>query len=191
MRLTIVRHGESEGNAQARVSGTTDHPLTERGKTQAAQAAGALADESFDAIYVSDLTRARQTAAPIIAAHPNARISYDARLRERDFGVYENRPSADVAGIDIWDEPENGEAYAQFRARITDLLDELWEKHRDEHVLLVSHGGLITHLLLELTGRSRSDYREFLISNTGITRVEFDLERNHEIIALDDTRHRT
>ena len=64
-RLCIVRHGETAWNAEHRVQGQLDIPLNNIGLRQAQAVGRALKDERFDAIYSSDLVRARQTAAPI------------------------------------------------------------------------------------------------------------------------------
>ena len=65
-RLCIVRHGETAWNAEHRVQGQLDVPLNGIGLRQAEAVGRALKDERFDAVYSSDLTRARQTAAPIL-----------------------------------------------------------------------------------------------------------------------------
>ena len=61
-RLCIVRHGETAWNAEHRVQGQLDVPLNAIGQAQALAASKVLSQEKFDAIYSSDLSRARQTA---------------------------------------------------------------------------------------------------------------------------------
>ena len=63
-RLCLVRHGETAWNAEGRVQGQLDVPLSEVGRAQARAVAAAPALERFDAIYSSDLVRVRPTAAP-------------------------------------------------------------------------------------------------------------------------------
>jgi broad specificity phosphatase PhoE len=186
MRLTLVRHGESEGNVEQRYGGHYDFALTRAGKEQAEAIARRLADERFDAIYVSDLTRTRQTAEPIIATHPEVPVTYDARLREKHLGIHEGRRQEDV-DVDKWGDPEGGERQEALRERIIALLDELWEHHRNEHVLLVTHGGTITTLLMHLAGSS--DTTTYHPGNASISIVEFDLERNHAITLIGDQTH--
>ena len=60
----MIRHGETAWNAEGRVHGQTDVPLSAVGKAQARALAVALAGERFAALYASDLARVRQTAAP-------------------------------------------------------------------------------------------------------------------------------
>jgi len=63
--VVIIRHGQSQGNAEGRFGGHTDTPLSPRGRRQATATARALASEKFNAIYSSDLPRAIETATPL------------------------------------------------------------------------------------------------------------------------------
>src|SRR5258706_3803519 len=87
-RLCLVRHGETAWNAEGRVQGQLDIPLSPTGLAQAKAVASALAGESFDAIYSSDLVRVRQTAQPI-AELLKKDVLLDERLRERHYGVFQ------------------------------------------------------------------------------------------------------
>jgi broad specificity phosphatase PhoE len=61
-RLLLVRHGETDWNAEGRLQGQTDRPLNDFGRRQARQLAEQLESEELEAIYSSDLARARETA---------------------------------------------------------------------------------------------------------------------------------
>ena len=82
-RLCLVRHGETAWNAEGRVQGQLDVPLSEVGRAQARAVAAALALERFDAIYSSDLVRVRETAAPA-AERLGMPVALEAALPERD-----------------------------------------------------------------------------------------------------------
>src|SRR6185295_16805072 len=86
--LLLVRHGQSEGNAERRFGGHTATPLSPLGLTQAQATANALASESITAIYSSDLRRAIQTAEPLSQLTGLPIISTEA-FRERSVGVME------------------------------------------------------------------------------------------------------
>ena len=80
--LLVVRHGETQWNAELRVQGTTDIPLNERGRLQAQQSAAALAREFGGArappvVHSSHLQRAVQTATSVAAALNASRWTED------------------------------------------------------------------------------------------------------------------
>src|SRR5262245_32904670 len=93
-RILLVRHGESTYNAEARLQGQADPPLSERGREEARVLARWLDGAAPERAISSDLVRARETAA--LLGHPDART--DPRLREIDVGEWQGRPLADFPG---------------------------------------------------------------------------------------------
>src|SRR5215216_720572 len=87
-RILLVRHGQSQGNAERRFGGHTATPLSELGHRQAEATARALAPESVTAIYTSDLLRAVETAAPLARA-TGLQIVQTSAFRERSVGHME------------------------------------------------------------------------------------------------------
>ena len=83
--LLLVRHGETDWNAEGRLQGHTDRPLNDYGRRQAAALAEELAGREIDAIYASDLARARETA-EIVAARIGLPVALDVGLREKNWG---------------------------------------------------------------------------------------------------------
>ena len=69
------------------------------------------------------------------------------------------------------------------------MLDELFERHRGETVLVVSHSGVLTRILLTLAGASDEEYAAFRPLNASVTIIEFDLEKNHEVHLLSCCDH--
>lgn len=69
IKLYLVRHGETDGNAQQWYQGSTDVPLNARGIVQAKYLGDFLKDEQFTAVYSSDLLRAEKTAELVAAPH--------------------------------------------------------------------------------------------------------------------------
>src|SRR5574342_1066726 len=88
LHLMLVRHGESEWNAQRRYQGQSDVPLSALGRRQAQLVAGRLAGVKIDAAYASDLVRAWETASAI-AEKSSLNVIPEPRLRELKFGVLE------------------------------------------------------------------------------------------------------
>src|SRR5476649_965924 len=107
--ITLIRHGETTWNAERRVQGQLESPLSERGVQQAEALAQRMQFEKFDALYASDLARAYATAEKI-AALTGGRIHSDQRLRERHYGVFQGF---------TWDEIRQKfpAEYAEFKAR--------------------------------------------------------------------------
>lgn len=134
--LLLVRHGETDWNAERRWQGHADVPLNERGREQARALAEELADTEIDAIYASDLSRARDTA-EAVGTRLGIPVVTDPALREIDVGPIEGLTAEESKGIDSW-QGEPKEAHAQ---RILDALRRIAERHPAERVLVVTHGG--------------------------------------------------
>ena len=86
--LLLVRHGETDWNADGRLQGHTDRPLNDYGRAQARGSPTELAGEELEAIYASDLARARETA-EIVGGRLGLPVVLDADLREKDWGTWE------------------------------------------------------------------------------------------------------
>ena len=99
--LTIVRHGQSEANKKKIIQGWThDTPLNDFGMKQAKAAGQVLKNVKFHQVYSSDLKRANKTCQIILEENQKSNIStenikQDKLLREKKFGIFEGKPSAD------------------------------------------------------------------------------------------------
>ena len=85
-QVVLIRHGESQGNAERRFGGHSLTPLSELGRRQAAATCRALATEAFAAIYTSDLPRATETATPLSEVTA-LELQPTEAFRERSVGV--------------------------------------------------------------------------------------------------------
>ena len=151
-RLFLVRHGQSTFNAQARLQGQADPPLSDAGRAEAKLLKPALARFDEARVVTSDLKRARETAE--LLGYPGARL--DARFREIDVGAWAGRPLDDFpAGAEpAWRggplKAPDGESWETFQARVGAAADELiaaggaW--------LVVCHGGVVRAALSHVTG---------------------------------------
>jgi len=189
-RVVAVRHGETAWNAAARLQGQLDIPLNATGRAQAARAGRALAHEGIEAIWSSDLARARQTAEAIadaVAAEtgaPRLAVEVDAGLRERGFGVFEGHAYAEVdarwpAEALRWRRrdpdfaPDGGESLVAFGARCLGAAARLAARHPGETVLLVAHGGVMDCLYRAAVGVDVQAVRTWQLGNAGINRLLF------------------
>ncbi|UDF04606.1 histidine phosphatase family protein [Asticcacaulis sp. AND118] len=84
----VLRHGQTDWNAQMRLQGSTDIPLNETGREQARVAARFLADQGITRIVASPLIRAYETA-NIVGRALDLPVITDGRLTERHFGIFE------------------------------------------------------------------------------------------------------
>jgi probable phosphoglycerate mutase len=157
--LILARHGETDWNMQRRLQGAAapGPPLNARGCTQAlALAAHIAAGPQIDAVYSSDLSRARETAAAVAAALPCApAVREKPELRERALGAAEGRTLAELraedaaayAAVVSRDEdappPGGGESVAALRARVGAALEAIAAEHPGGRVLIVTHGGVL------------------------------------------------
>ncbi|HEX8707398.1 MAG TPA: histidine phosphatase family protein [Pyrinomonadaceae bacterium] len=200
--VSLIRHGQSQGNAQGRFGGHTPTPLSQRGRRQAEATAGALAAENYDAIYSSDLPRAVETAMPL-ARLTGLDVEQAEAFRERSVGVMEGLTFEESAA----QHPEQyaallrrdfehvllgGESYRQMLDRASHRLDEVVEQHRGGRVALFSHTGTICILSLHLMGAlDAPELRPVWLatSNCGINRFEIRSDGFIRVLALNDTRH--
>jgi probable phosphoglycerate mutase len=173
-RLLLLRHGESEWNAQGRWQGWADPPLTAQGRCQAQAAGRQLGDQGFTATAASDLQRARQTAGlagDALGLPPEVYI--DPALREYDVGAWSGltRPEIEAGwpgALEDWREGRlvatpGGETRHAFETRISGALMRIGAVFPGATVLVITHGGVIAALerslgasprrLAHLTGR--------------------------------------
>lgn len=161
MELYLIRHGECH-KAQMEyfdaVKNYMDQPLTAKGLLQAERLAERLRDVPFDAVYVSDLTRAQETAEKLIAAlvHKPQAYVVDKRFREIDMGdVLKTSWDGFPEHYEKWRLHEedlpypNGESGTDVWNRCGALAEELLQKP-GARVAVVCHGGVIRTLLCGL-----------------------------------------
>jgi probable phosphoglycerate mutase len=135
--LLLVRHGETDWNAEGRLQGHTDRSLNDFGRRQARDLAEELAGEPLDAVYSSDLARARETA-EIVGARLGLAVVLDHDLREKDWGSWEGLTPAERALVDLV-----GESTERHRERTLAALRRIAKRHPDGRVLVVTHGGSV------------------------------------------------
>lgn len=152
-QLLLIRHGETAWNAEHRIQGQLDIPLSPQGMLQAAQLADCLAEEPISAIYSSELSRAWLTAAPL-GARLGLEVIAESRLRERSFGIFEGLTLDEIAERHpdefrewrarhlAW-RPRGGESGQQLIDRVLGAISDLTATHAGQSIVLVSHGGVL------------------------------------------------
>jgi probable phosphoglycerate mutase len=181
-RICMIRHGETAWNAEGRVQGQTDVPLSAVGESQARAVRDALAGERFIALYSSDIARVRQTAAPA-AALLGLPVRLEPRLRERHYGKFETLTYAearerlpdDYARFKAKD-PDydfgSGESLRDFYERAVACVADIAAHHAGEALLVFTHGGVLEMVHRHAHGTGLSAPREFDLPNAAINWIE-------------------
>ncbi|EGM7735318.1 2,3-diphosphoglycerate-dependent phosphoglycerate mutase GpmB [Escherichia albertii] len=179
LQVYLVRHGETQWNAERRIQGQSDSPLTAKGEQQAMRAK----DLGITHIISSDLGRTRRTA-EIIAQACGCDIIFDSRLRELNMGVLEKRH------IDsLTEEEENwrrqlvngtvdgripeGESMQELSERVNAALESCRDLPPGSRPLLVSHGIALGCLVSTILGLPAWAERRLRLRNCSISRVDY------------------
>jgi 2,3-bisphosphoglycerate-dependent phosphoglycerate mutase len=134
--LLLVRHGETDWNADGRLQGHTDRPLSDHGRRQARKLAEELSGEEIEAVYSSDLARARETA-EVVGDRLGLPVELDPELREKDWGNWEGLTAVERDRVEF-----AGESTEAHQQRMLRALERISERHPgDARVLVVTHGG--------------------------------------------------
>jgi probable phosphoglycerate mutase len=185
-RFVLVRHGEAEGNRELRYLGRTDAPLTGKGERQAQLLAAALEPFRIAAIYSSPLRRAQATAS-VIGDALGLDMRTDERLREADYGAWENLTRDEARALDprlhaAWESgavvgPPEGDRLVAVRGRALAAVEELTARHAGEAVALVSHVGPIKALLCAALGLPTAGAMRMWLDPASISVVDWRLSR--------------
>lgn len=194
--LTLVRHGETSANLAGVWHGSTDAPLTERGREQALRVARFL-HESFgdaSAVYSSPLLRARETAGAI-ASLLGLELRVDADLSEYHLGSWEGKTYRELHETHrLWDEmrrdpdfaPHGGESPRAVTLRITAALRRIGGGHAGERVIVVTHGGALSLALAAIVDGDYTRWRR-VMANCAVS--ELVLEPAPELLSFNRTAH--
>jgi broad specificity phosphatase PhoE len=151
-RFLLVRHGQSEWNAQGRWQGQADPRLSDHGREEARLAASAL--RGFGGlVFSSPLLRARETAEIISAEIADGSVLIEPDLREIDVGEFSGLTNDEIEERmpEAWRTLREGkltafpggEAREHFRQRVLGSLERMAAHHPDAEILAVAHGGAI------------------------------------------------
>jgi broad specificity phosphatase PhoE len=144
--LLLVRHGETDWNAEGRLQGHTDRPLNDYGRRQAKELAERLAGEGADAIYTSDLVRAQETA-EIVGERLGLTVVVDPDLREKDWGTWEGLTGDERVHVEF-----AGESTQDHRERVMGAVRRIAARHPDQRVVVVTHGGSLRRIQAAVNG---------------------------------------
>lgn len=184
--LYLVRHGETDWNAQRRIQGSTDIPLNDTGRRQAADAAELLARRRFDAVVASPLSRASETGAIIADRLGLAAPTTYPGLAERSYGEAEGLTDTEVTARYPHDDIPGRESRSALLARITETLAEIAVRFDGGVVVVATHGAVIRSVVNE-AAPGTADRHATSIRNGSIHSFRWDPERFHaELVRFDD-----
>ncbi len=183
LQVYLVRHGETQWNAERRIQGQSDSPLTAKGEHQAWQVGERAKTLGITHIIASDLGRTRRTA-EIIAQACGCDVTVDARLRELDMGVLEQRL------IDTLTEEEEswrrmlvngsedgripqGESMLELSERMHAALAACLDLPQGSRPLLVSHGMALGCLVSTILGLPAWAERRLRLRNCSLSRIDY------------------
>ncbi len=160
--IYLVRHGETEWNVKNLIQGHSDSPLTDKGIGQALNLGRKLQHTDFDAIFSSDLLRAKRTA-ELLKLERKLIINTSRLLRERFFDQLEGKSWEDIKNEqkEIFDKLESlsekekklfkytpqAESDDEILGRMITFLREISVVYINKTVLVVSHGGILRTFL--------------------------------------------
>jgi broad specificity phosphatase PhoE len=120
--------------------------LNEHGRRQAKELADRLAGEGADAIYASDLARAKETA-EIVGGRLGLPVVIDADLREKNWGNWEGLTGDERVHVEYV-----GESTEAHRERVMRAIRRIVERHPDQRVIVVTHGGSLRRVQAAVNG---------------------------------------
>ncbi len=199
MRLIIVRHGESEWNKIGRYQGQEDTPLSELGRQQAEALARRLQREKLDAIYVSPLQRASNTARAIAEFHADVPFHTEPALLEIHHGDWQGMYSPDVkaqyvAELREWQlyptrsQMPNGESFSNILKRVVDFKERLQNDHLNQTVLLSTHDVVVKILVADALGINMDRINRLWITNASISVIEYGNDLPY-LVSLSEACH--
>jgi len=200
--ILLIRHGETSWNAVKRLQGHLDIPLNPEGERQAAALGKALRDEPLDAVFSSDLLRARQTA-HAIAAPRDMEVQIDADLRERCYGAFEGMRHAEIKerypeAYRVWQARDldariptgerEAETLREFSTRVIDAITRIVSACSYRRIAFVSHGGVLECVYRAAQGVGFAHSRDFDILNASINRLVWN-GNGFQVLQWGDVTH--
>ena len=166
MKISVIRHGETDSNMAKKLMGQRDDgSLNSKGTEQAKEIAKNIKTGDFDIIITSPLKRTKETA-EIIANKIKVPIIENVDILERDFGNLSGKSweemneiiklkNTDIKTLDLEQKynykPYGGESAEEVKNRVTKFLNEIKKDYSNKKVWVVAHGGIIKMINFILT----------------------------------------
>ncbi len=184
MKLILTRHGETFENIKGIMQGQKFGTLSKNGIMQAKKLALRFKGKKIDAVYSSDLARAKNTAKEIMAFHPNVPLHLSKNLRETFLGRYAGKKAS---AFDWANRPKEIESKASMAKRVKKVLDKTYKARPNGIVVFVGHSGInksVERVILNQPLKKISCQ-----SNASISVFEIREDKNHKVHLLNCTSH--
>ena len=200
-KIYIVRHTQTIGNIEKRLTGREDYELTEIGKEYIKKLEKRLSKIKFDKIYSSTSGRAIKTVEPI-AKKQNINIIKTSELCEMYFGIYDGWKWEDVNAVnpqikqnqietnEIMGIP-NQETTKEVAERMYNIIDKIVKENEGKTILISSHGVAIEAFIRKITNTKFSENKEKNSQkNTSVNIISYDSEKKqYKVELLNDLSH--
>jgi len=180
MQVYLLRHGETVGNVEGQYAGVTDTPLTEKGKSQAADAYLRFEHTKFDVVLSSPLSRALNTA----RVFSDQKIIELDGLMEMNFGKFEGLTYQEIEKkfpeeCKQWKETTKdyefpgGESLRGFYNKVVQVYQDILKTYDVEKLLIVAHSGVIRSIIAHEISESFDHYWKYCIDNCKVAVIEY------------------
>ena len=199
--IYLIRHAQSVGNIEKRLTGRVDYMLTDEGRNQVKKLTDRLKDVHFDVAYSSPMSRAIDTIKPLTELN-NLDAIKEEKLSEMYFGIYDGFKWKEVNEIDASISNRrketneisgisNQESTQQVKKRMYKVISNIADNNIGKTILIASHGVAIEAFLRQITGEPFAiKKQEYSPQNTSINIVQYNEENNKfEIKLLNDLEH--
>ncbi len=196
--IVLLRHAHSTANEKGILAGRDNSVgLTERGREQAQSVADFLASEKFDAIYVSDLKRCRETIAPLLKK-TGSKANFGKAIIEMDYGTWSGKSLKQLAKHKLWAQIQSrpstvrfpsGESFAEMSLRANQaVLDMASGKSK---ILVLSHGDVIKSIVAYHLALPLDNFQRIAVDPASITRIRYSPSHLIELNSISHLRSGT
>lgn len=179
-KLILIRHGQTEMNAQNLYFGKLNPPLNDLGIEQVYMAKEKLSNIAYDCIYSSPLERTKETAE--ICNYLDKEIIYDSRLEEINFGIFEGLTFKEISEQYPNEVKEMEKNWKSFNYITGESLEELYQRavsfletlDYTKDNLIISHWGIINCIISYFVSGTLDTYWKFKVDNCSMVIFEGD-----------------
>ena len=198
-RFYLIRHGETGWNKAGRYQGRTNIDLNAEGREQARLLGERFRFLPLDALYVSPLNRAVETANEVARTTGITPVT-DEHFIEINFGEWEGHTIEELSEKfgsaytdffkDPFDHPVPGEgSFQNAMDRAIEGFNILAKRHQGQNVAIISHGGLLRVMLVGLLEMGDAFYRKTWMTNTSVTMLDVMPDGRKLLMTLNDKAH--